>query len=62
MVRAGSELIGESEVTVGYSNVLSGVVKLSKTLPDGAPADRRAAVCVGLPLQIRKRSQRGGCH
>ena len=34
-VCAGSELVGESEAVVGYSNVLSGVVKLSKTLPDG---------------------------
>ena len=34
-VCAGAELIGDSEEVVGYSNVLSGVVKLSKTLADG---------------------------
>lgn len=34
-VSAGSELIGDSEEVLGYSNVLSGVVKLSKTLADG---------------------------
>jgi CRP/FNR family transcriptional regulator len=34
-VCAGSELVGDSESVTGYSNVLSGVVKLSKTLADG---------------------------
>jgi len=32
---AGAELVGDSEAVTGYSNVLSGVVKLSKTLADG---------------------------
>jgi len=31
----GEELVGEAENIESYSNVLSGVVKLSKTLPDG---------------------------
>ncbi|WP_442579271.1 Crp/Fnr family transcriptional regulator [Mesorhizobium sp. ASY16-5R] len=31
----GSEVVGECETIEGYSNVLSGVVKLTKTLPDG---------------------------
>ena len=34
-VTAGAELIGDSEQVESYSNVLSGVVKLSKTLSDG---------------------------
>jgi CRP/FNR family transcriptional regulator len=34
-IDAGSELVGDSEAVTGYSNVLSGVVKLSKTLADG---------------------------
>ncbi len=33
--RRGSQLIGESEAIDHYSNVLSGVVKLTKTLSDG---------------------------
>jgi hypothetical protein len=32
---AGAELVGEAESIDHYSNVLSGVVKLTKTLPDG---------------------------
>lgn len=31
----GTEVVGDSETIEGYSNVLSGVVKLTKTLPDG---------------------------
>lgn len=31
----GTEVIGDRETIEGYSNVLSGVVKLTKTLPDG---------------------------
>jgi CRP/FNR family transcriptional regulator len=31
----GTEVIGDSETIEGYSNVLSGVVKLTKALPDG---------------------------
>jgi CRP/FNR family transcriptional regulator len=34
-IDAGAELIGDAEAVVGYSNVLSGVIKLSKTLADG---------------------------
>jgi len=34
-VDAGSELIGDAEAIDGYSNILSGVVKLTKTLSDG---------------------------
>ena len=34
-VTAGAELIGDAEQVDSYSNVLSGVVKLSKTLSDG---------------------------
>jgi CRP/FNR family transcriptional regulator len=34
-VSAGAELVGDAEAVVAYSNVLSGVVKLSKTLADG---------------------------
>ena len=34
-VDAGSELIGDAEPVESYSNVLSGVVKLTKTLSDG---------------------------
>jgi CRP/FNR family transcriptional regulator, anaerobic regulatory protein len=34
-VSAGSELVGDAEAVASYSNVLSGVVKLSKTLSDG---------------------------
>lgn len=33
--RSGSELIGESEAVSSYSNVMRGVVKLSKMLEDG---------------------------
>ena len=34
-VTAGEELIGDMETIDGYSNILSGVVKLTKTLSDG---------------------------
>ena len=34
-VHAGAELVGDAETIDHYSNVLSGVVKLTKTLPDG---------------------------
>jgi len=34
-VETGAELVGDSEKIASYSNVLSGVVKLSKTLADG---------------------------
>lgn len=34
-VDPGSELIGDAEAVDSYSNVLSGVVKLTKVLPDG---------------------------
>ncbi len=34
-VQAGAELVGDAETIDHYSNVLSGVVKLTKTLPDG---------------------------
>ena len=34
-VTSGSELIGDMEAVDGYSNILSGVVKLTKTLSDG---------------------------
>jgi CRP/FNR family transcriptional regulator, anaerobic regulatory protein len=34
-VAAGAELIGDAEPVESYSNVLSGVVKLTKTLSDG---------------------------
>lgn len=34
-VREGEELIGDAEKIESYSNVLSGVVKLTKMLPDG---------------------------
>ncbi|SFU21404.1 CRP/FNR family transcriptional regulator, anaerobic regulatory protein [Mesorhizobium sp. YR577] len=34
-VDAGKELIGDAEAISGYSNILSGVVKLTKTLSDG---------------------------
>jgi CRP/FNR family transcriptional regulator len=34
-VREGSELIGDAEKIESYSNILSGVVKLTKTLGDG---------------------------
>jgi CRP/FNR family transcriptional regulator len=34
-IHAGAELVGDSEAVVNYSNVLAGVVKLSKTLSDG---------------------------
>ena len=34
-VGAGEELVGEAEEIGSYANVLSGVVKLSKMLPDG---------------------------
>ena len=33
--RPGSELVGDAEEVESYSNILSGVVKLSKTLSDG---------------------------
>ena len=35
VVPEGAELIGDAERVESYSNVLSGVVKLTKTLPDG---------------------------
>lgn len=34
-VASGAELIGDTEVVDGFSNILSGVVKLTKTLSDG---------------------------
>jgi CRP/FNR family transcriptional regulator, anaerobic regulatory protein len=34
-VAAGSELVGDTEPLASYANVLSGVVKLTKTLADG---------------------------
>jgi CRP/FNR family transcriptional regulator len=34
-VETGSELVGDAEKIASYSNVLSGVIKLSKTLADG---------------------------
>ncbi|HWK66630.1 MAG TPA: helix-turn-helix domain-containing protein [Rhizobiaceae bacterium] len=34
-VETGSELVGDAEKVASYSNVLSGVIKLSKTLADG---------------------------
>lgn len=34
-ISTGGELIGDAEVIEGYSNILSGVVKLTKSLPDG---------------------------
>lgn len=34
-VGAGSELIGQGEAVTSYSNIISGVVKLSKIMPDG---------------------------
>ena len=34
-VEPGAELIGDSETVTSFSNMLSGVVKLSKVLPDG---------------------------
>jgi CRP/FNR family transcriptional regulator len=34
-VEAGTELVGDAEAIENYSNVLSGVVKLTKSLPDG---------------------------
>lgn len=34
-LRTGSELIGDAQSIEGYSNILSGVVKLTKCLPDG---------------------------
>jgi len=33
-LRTGSELIGDAQSIEGYSNILSGVVKLAKCLPD----------------------------
>jgi CRP/FNR family transcriptional regulator len=35
MIDAGSELVGDAETIDSYSNVLAGVVKLTKTLSDG---------------------------
>ncbi|SFI53686.1 CRP/FNR family transcriptional regulator, anaerobic regulatory protein [Aquamicrobium aerolatum DSM 21857] len=35
VIEEGAELIGDAERVESYSNVLSGVVKLTKTLPDG---------------------------
>jgi len=35
MVAAGSEMIGDAETVAHYFNILSGVVKLTKILPDG---------------------------
>ncbi|WP_394688564.1 Crp/Fnr family transcriptional regulator [Hoeflea sp.] len=34
-IEAGSELIGESEKTSSYANIISGVVKLTKMMSDG---------------------------
>jgi CRP/FNR family transcriptional regulator, anaerobic regulatory protein len=34
-VEAGTELVGDAETIDSFSNVLSGAVKLTKTLPDG---------------------------
>lgn len=34
-VETGSEIVGDSETVASYSNVLSGIIKLSKTLADG---------------------------
>ncbi|MFB2549929.1 Crp/Fnr family transcriptional regulator [Ensifer soli] len=34
-VDSGGELVGDAETVEGYSNILSGVVKLTKSLPDG---------------------------
>lgn len=32
---AGTELVGETEQATGYANIMGGVVKLSKMMPDG---------------------------
>jgi len=34
-VEKGREVVGDAETVVNYSNILTGVAKLSKTLPDG---------------------------
>jgi CRP/FNR family transcriptional regulator len=34
-LEAGAELVGDAEATEGYANILSGVVKLIKGMPDG---------------------------
>ncbi|NGO50543.1 Crp/Fnr family transcriptional regulator [Allomesorhizobium camelthorni] len=34
-IRAGAELVGDAEAVDSYANILSGVVKLTKTLSDG---------------------------
>lgn len=34
-IKAGSEIVGQGEATASYSNVLKGVVKLSKMMADG---------------------------
>lgn len=34
-IEAGSELIGQGETISSYANILSGVIKLSKVMPDG---------------------------
>ena len=65
MIDAGAELVGDAEAIDSYSNVLAGVVKLTKTLSDGRQQIvglQFAPDFLGRPFKARKRHQCRGGH
>ena len=64
-IDAGAELVGDAEAVDSYSNVLSGVVKLTKTLSDGRQQIvglQFAPDFLGRPFKAESAHQRGSRH